>query len=245
MKFSIITAVYNRERTIGDAMRCLQAQRFEDYEHIVVDGASSDRTLERVRALADARTVLISEPDDGIYDAINKGIARASGDVVGLLHSDDLLADDHVLERVAQAFARDRCLIAYGDLDYIGELDDHVVRRWRAGAFRPERLRRGWMPPHPTVFAAREVFEEQGAYDTSYRIAADYEAMLRYLQAFGDRVTYIPETLVRMRLGGASNKSVRALARKMGEDYRSMRRHRVGGVPVLLWKSLSKLTQFV
>ena len=245
MKMSIVTAVYNREKTIGNAMRCLQAQSFSNYEHIIIDGASRDGTVAEIEQLADHRTRLVSEPDNGIYDAINKGLALAERDVIGLLHSDDLLADDQVLKRVADAFEREKCLLIYGDLDYISNSTGRTIRRWRAGSFHPRRLRQGWMPPHPTVFAVRSLFEELGVYDTSYRIAADYEAMLRYFKAHGNRALYIPETLVRMRLGGASNKSAGAIIRKMKEDYRSLQRHKVGGLRTLLRKNISKITQFV
>lgn len=244
MKFSIVTAVYNRERTIGDAIRCLQQQSFGDYEHIIIDGASTDNTVAEVERLADQRLRLVSEPDAGIYDAINKGVAMARGEIIGLLHSDDTFAHARVLETVAERFERDHCLMAYGDLDYVSKDNGRTVRRWRAGPYRYPLLRRGWMPPHPTVFAVRSIFDELGAYDVSYRIGADYEAMLRYFLMHGQQAAYIPETLVLMRTGGASNHSLRALLRKMGEDYRSMRRHGVGGWPTVLWKNISKIIQF-
>lgn len=244
MKFSIVTAVYNRERTIGDAISCLQQQSFGDYEHIIIDGASHDGTVAEVKRLADHRTRLVSEPDAGIYDAINKGVAMAQGDIVGLLHSDDIFAHRRVLETIAERFARDRCLIAYGDLDYVSKDSGRTVRRWRAGPYNSRLLRRGWMPPHPTVFAVRSIFNELGVYDTNYRIGADYEAMLRYFGAHGEQAAYIPQTLVLMRTGGASNHSLRALLQKMREDRRSMRRHGIGGWPTVLWKNASKVIQF-
>ncbi len=244
MKFSIITAVYNREKTIGDAIHCLQQQTFGDYEHIIIDGASRDGTVAEVERLADHRTRLVSEPDAGIYDAINKGVAMARGDIIGLLHSDDMFAHSRVLETVADRFACGRYLMTYSDLDYINKDSGRTVRHWRAGSYHPRQLRRGWMPPHPTVFAARSMFEALGAYDTSYRIGADYEAMLRYFAVHGDKAAYIPETLVLMRTGGASNHSLRALLRKMSEDRRSMRQHGIGGWPTVLWKNASKIMQF-
>lgn len=244
MKFSIVTAVYNREKTIGDAIRCLQQQSLGDFEHIIIDGASRDGTVAEVERLADHRTRLVSEPDAGIYDAINKGLAMARGQIVGLLHSDDVLAHAGVLEAVAGRFAHNRCPIAYGDLDYVSKDSGRTVRHWRAGPYHPRLLRRGWMPPHPTVFALRSIFDELGVYDTSYRIGADYEAMLRYFGRYGQQAAYIPETLVLMRTGGASNHSLRALLRKMGEDRRSMRQHKIGGWPTVLWKNVSKIVQF-
>ncbi len=244
MKFSIVTAVYNREKTIGETIRCLQQQSFGDYEHIIIDGASQDGTVAEVKRLADQRTRLISEPDEGIYDAINKGITMARGEIVGLLHSDDIFAHDRVLETVAKRFASDHCLMTYSDLDYVSKDTGRTVRRWRAGPYQSHLLRRGWMPPHPTVFAMQSIFDDLGAYDTSYRIGADYEAMLRYFRRYGQQAAYIPETLVLMRTGGASNHSLRALLRKMSEDHRSIRRHGIGGWSTVLWKNMSKIIQF-
>ena len=245
MKFSIVTAVFNREKTIGQAIECLQRQTHSEYEHIIVDGKSKDSTLSIVRDRADGRTIVISEPDSGIYDALNKGMALATGDVVGLLHSDDMFASDQVLERVAGAFATDDIDGVYGDLEYVrNDATARLLRRWRAGHFRRERLRRGWMPPHPTVFLRRDLIEQYGDYDTAYRIAADYEAMLRYFSVPHLRWSYIPEVLVRMRTGGASNQSFRNMIRKSHEDYRSIRRHKAGGVSTLLLKNISKINQF-
>lgn len=245
MKISIVTAVYNRERTIGEALASVASQTHSDLEHLIVDGASRDGTLDVVRAHPDPRVVLVSEPDKGIYDALNKGIRRAKGDVVGLMHSDDQFAHTQVLEKVALAFADPAIDIVYGDLDYVSASDvTTVVRHWRAGEFTRARLRQGWMPPHPTVFARVSVFADHGLYDTSYRIAADYEAMLRFFGRAGLRSAYIPEVLVKMRTGGASNRSLKHILLKSGEDLRALRANGVGGVGTLAAKNLSKIPQF-
>jgi glycosyltransferase len=246
MTLSIVTAVYNRADTIGDALRSLQRQTLTDFEHVVQDGGSSDGTLDIIAQNADPRIFLQSAADGGIYDALNRGIARARGDIVGLLHSDDLLADDTVLSRVAKVFEDPLVDGVYGDLEYVAKDDPtRVIRYWRAGAYHPGLLSRGWMPPHPTLFLRRAVFETHGMYDTGFRIAADYEAILRWLVKGDVRLAYIPEVLVRMRVGGESNKSLDRVLRKSREDLRAIRRHGVGGLGVLAAKNLGKLSQFV
>jgi len=245
MKISIITVVFNRRDTIGDALCSLHSQTHRSFEHVVVDGGSCDGTLAAVTAQADDRTVLLSEPDEGIYDALNKGLDRATGDVVGLLHSDDLSAGDDVLKAVAMAFAADEPDAVYGDLDYVYRGDtSRVLRRWRSGDFKPSRLRYGWMPPHPALFLRRAVVERLGGYDTSFRIAGDYDAILRYFSTDGFRATYIPDVLVKMRVGGESNRSPGRILRKSREDYRAIRKNGIGGVPTLVCKNLRKLGQF-
>ncbi|MDJ0739240.1 MAG: glycosyltransferase family 2 protein [Gammaproteobacteria bacterium] len=245
MKISIITAVFNRADTLGDALASLRSQRDCRYEHIVVDGGSSDGSLAIIERHADTIDKVVSEPDHGIYDALNKGLALATGGVVGVLHSDDVFADERVLARVAATFDGSSADGVYGDLDYVSKGDTgRVVRRWRAGDYSRARLRRGWMPPHPALFLRREVVDRFGAYDPAYQIAGDYDAMLRYLWRGDIRLQYLPEVLVRMRLGGASNRSPRRILRKMYEDYRALRANGVGGLGVLAMKNLGKLPQF-
>ena len=244
MKVSIITVVYNNRDTIADAIASVCAQRCADIELIVVDGASTDGTGDVLARFAAQISVLVSEPDRGIYDALNKGIALATGDIVGFLHSDDLLADEEAIARVAAQFADDSIDAVYGDLVYVRKDDpSRVVRTWTAGLFTPARLARGWMPPHPTFYARRSVYERLGKFDTSFRIAADYDCMLRFLKA-GIRVAYIPHLQVRMRVGGASNKSLANIIKKSSEDFRALRKNGVGAVVALLCKNLRKLPQF-
>ena len=188
---------------------------------------------------------LVSEPDGGIYDALNKGMARARGDVIGLLHSDDWLATPDVLAMVAQAFDQTSADAVYGDLQYVSAADpDKVLRHWKSGEYSPRLLQRGWMPPHPALFIRRQIYEAYGGYDTSYRIAADYDAILRWFGSGQMQVAYVPHVLVKMRAGGASNRSLANIVRKSREDYRALRSNRVGGLPTLAWKNLRKLGQF-
>ncbi len=230
---------------MAQAFASLNTQTRRNFEHIVIDGGSSDQTLEIIRSQPSQPALLVTEPDGGLYDALNKGFRFASGDVIGLLHSDDLFADDRVLERVARALDDPQVDGVYGDLDYVAREDpSRIVRRWRSGAYSPERLSRGWMPPHPTLFLRRSVIEHWGGFDTSYQIAADYDVILRYLVKGRIRLKYIPEVLVKMRVGGESNRSLGRILRKSREDFRALRSNRVGGLGALIWKNLSKLGQF-
>lgn len=245
-RISVVTAVFNCADTVGESLASVQAQSWQPVEHIVIDGGSTDGTLEILKRHEGRLAALVSEPDGGIYDALNKGFARARGDVVGLLHSDDRFAHDGVLERVAAAFADPGADLVYGDLDYVSRTDtSRVIRRWRSGEWSARKLGWGWMPPHPTLFVRRAVYEKLGGFDTTYRIAADYDLILRLLGRHGLQPRYIPEVLVKMRLGGTSNRSLGHIARKSREDYLALRRNRVGGLGALCWKNLSKLGQFL
>lgn len=245
MKISVVTAVFNRASTISEAIGSVRAQTWADVEHVIQDGASTDGTLEQIERGRCPQTELVSEPDSGIYDAINRGIKRAAGDVIGLMHSDDFFADSQVLARVAAALEDPNIDGVYGDLQYVAADDPgRVVRHWRSGEYHPSLLARGWMPPHPTLYLRRAVFETFGLYDTSFRIAADYDAMLRYLARGQIKLGYIPEVLVKMRLGGESNRSLGRILLKSREDLRALRLNGVGGWGTLAAKNLSKLSQF-
>lgn len=244
-KISVVTAVFNREKTIAEAIGSVAAQDHPDVEHVIQDGGSQDGTLDVIRGVAGPQVSLQSAPDGGIYDGINKGIARTTGDIVGLMHSDDLFAAPDVLSTVAKAMADPAVDGVYGDLDYVAADDvSRIIRKWRSGVYAPSRLRTGWMPPHPTLYLRRAVFDTWGLYDTSFRIAADYDAMLRYLAKGGIRLAYVPEVFVKMRVGGESNKSIRKIIQKSAEDYRAIRGNGVGGAGTLAMKNLSKIQQF-
>lgn len=245
MRISVITAIWNSADTVRDCLASLAAQSFTDVEHIVIDGASTDGTYELLKAESSQIAKLISEPDDGIYDALNKGIDKAQGDVIGFLHADDVFGDEMALQRVADAFSDPSVGVCYGDLVYVyRENPDRVLRYWKAGEYSKSALRRGWMPPHPTFYVRRSIYERFGGFDTSYRIASDYDCMLRILSGIEGRVAYIPEVQVRMRVGGTSNRSLRNIFQKSKEDYRALRANGVGGLGTLVWKNLSKLGQF-
>lgn len=247
MKITIITAVYNRERTIAAAFASLHAQTHPDIEHIIIDGGSTDGTLPILRAAAARpQTTLVSEPDGGIYDALNKGLVRATGDVIGILHSDDSFADPQVLADVAKAFEATATDAVYGDLDYVAaDGTNRIVRHWQSGEYTPAKLRRGWMPPHPALFIKKPIIDTHGGYDTSLRIAADYDAILRWFTRASIVPAYIPRVLVRMRVGGESNRSLERIVQKSREDLAALRRNNIGGLSALIWKNLSKLPQFI
>lgn len=245
MKISIVTAVYNRQTTIAQAMQSVRSQTHGSVEHILQDGGSSDATLDIIADIAGPDTHLHSAPDCGIYDAINRGIARATGNVIGLMHSDDYFAHGDVLTRVADAFSNPDIDGVYGDLDYVSATDtNRVIRHWKSGELTRGKLMRGWMPPHPTLYLRRSVFERFGDYDTSYQISADYDAMLRWLWTGQIKLAYIPEVLVKMRMGGESNRSLGRVLQKSREDYRALRSNDVGGVGALVNKNLIKIRQF-
>lgn len=245
IKVSVITAVYNRSSTIGQALDSVLSQRHAAVESIVIDGGSTDGTLEVIGRYRDRLGTVVSERDNGIYDALNKGLRMATGDVIGFMHADDKYADVQVLSDVATRFADPAVDAVYGDLVYVDATDtEKIVRLWTAGDFEPSLLRRGWMPPHPTLYVRRTRYQQVGGFDTRYRIAADYDHMVRLLSTPGLQVDYVPRVLVRMRVGGVSNRSPRTVWLKSLEDLDIIRRHGLGGLGTLMIKNLGKLHQF-
>jgi glycosyltransferase len=246
LKISVITAVYNRQQTVEQAINSVLSQSYTSVESIVIDGASTDATLAILERYRTRLGVLISEPDQGIYDALNKGIKHATGDVVGFLHADDVFENNEVLTKVATAFEDPTIDAVYGDLVYVRHDNiGQVIRYWKSGHYDDVALSRGWMPPHPTFYVRRSVYERLGGFDTRYRIAADYDTVLRFLAVGKIRTNYIPEVMVRMRVGGISNRSIKSIFRKSMEDLNVIRRNKVGGIFTLLCKNLSKVSQFL
>lgn len=245
IKISVVTAVYNREKTVGQALGSVLAQSYPAVESVVIDGASTDGTLAVLEVYRPRLGALISERDKGIYDALNKGIKNATGDVVGFLHADDIFENSEVLAKVAAAFQDPSIDAVYGDLVYVQQDDiGQVIRYWKSGSFDYAGLSRGWMPPHPTFYVRRLVYERFGNFDTSYRVSADYDTILRFLAVERLRVKYIPEVLVRMRVGGVSNRSLKSIFLKSIEDLRVLRRNKVGGIIALFLKNSRKVSQF-
>lgn len=244
---SIITVTWNCDQTVKECLASVAAQTYSHYEHVVIDGASTDNTLAILTAHTHQLAVLKSEPDAGIYDALNKGISLACGDVVGFLHADDLYASSNVLANIAAAFEDPTVCAVYGDLQYVSKTNTaRVVRHWTSSPFNPRRLAWGWMPPHTTLYVRSEWYECIGGFDTRYRIAADYLSILQMFSQADFKSAYLPEVLVKMRLGGVSNKSFKNLLCKSAEDWRALRSMNVGALGVvraLFWKNLSKLLQ--
>ena len=244
MKITVITVCHNSASTVADTLRSITVQSHPDIEHIVIDGGSSDDTLSIVRTLGSRVTTIVSEPDQGIYDAMNKGLQLATGDFVGFLNADDTLATPESLANIAKAAAQSVDVV-YGDVVYVDpDETSKVIRYWNSGRFAARRLRYGWMPPHPTFYVRRALQNVLGLFDVQLRIAADYDFMLRILSRSGIEVAYVPRVLVRMRVGGASNKSLRAVVNKSREDLLALRKNKVGGWSALVCKNLRKLPQF-
>ena len=245
IKISIITAVFNRKDTIEQCILSILNQDYIDLECVLQDGNSNDGTIEKIESFKDERIILESFTDNGIYDAINKGISRSSGEIIGLMHSDDYFPNKSILGKVCKAFEDPNVDGVYGDLDYVSAInDEQIVRKWKSGEYVKENLKIGWMPPHPTLYLRRYVYENFGLYDTKYKIAADYDAILRYLIKGNIKLKYIPETFVKMRTGGISNKNFKNLLIKSIEDYKIVKSYGVGGVLSILNKNLLKINQF-
>lgn len=207
MTVSVITATYNSSATVEDTLSSVASQDYSRIEHIIIDGMSKDDTIEIVNRFPHVSRK-VSEKDRGIYDAMNKGILLASGDIIGILNSDDFYASQDVISKVVRAFNQTDCDAVYGDLVYVDkEHTDKVTRYWRSGSYKPGSFMWGWMPPHPTLFVRKVVYERFGLFDLELKTAADYELMLRFIHKHGIKLHYIPEVLVRMRSGGASNAS--------------------------------------
>jgi len=210
----------------------------------VIDGGSLDGTIALLKQRENDLAVLISETDNGIYDALNKGIRNSSGEVIGFLHADDLFENDDVLAMIADEFSDPEVDAVYGDLVYVSQHDvGRVIRYWRAGDFIPDALRRGWMPPHPTLYVRQSVYERAGLFDSELKIAADYDSILRIFSLPGLNARCIHEVLIRMRAGGVSNRSLSNVIRKSREDLSIVRKNKIGGLGTVLLKNFSKLSQ--
>ena len=245
MKISVVTVCFNSAATIADTLVSIAEQTHPDIEHIVIDGGSKDSTVALVQTHGTHVSHLLSERDDGIYDAMNKGLRLATGEFVGFLNADDMLATPDAMAAIARAAARTNADAVCGDLVYVNkDRPSEVVRYWRCGEFSPARLRYGWMPPHPTLYVRRSRLAELGLFDARLRIAADYDFILRYLGQPDIRVAYVPQVLVKMRTGGASNRSLGALIKKSREDLFALRKNHAGGLLTLLCKNARKLPQF-
>lgn len=234
-----------------DTIDSVLSQDYPNIEYIVIDGGSTDGTVDMIKSYDGSISKYISEPDNGLYDALNKGIALATGDVVGFVHAADLFADSSVLSSVARIMNESGSVAVYGDLLYVAKDDClRTIRYWRSGEYCPSRLKYGWMPPHTALYITKDVYERaklaNGQYfDTSFRIASDYDFMMRVLAKLKVHPVYLPKVLVKMRVGGASNRSIRNLFRKSREDYRAIRRNNIGNFGTLLAKNFRKLPQFL
>jgi glycosyltransferase involved in cell wall biosynthesis len=243
LKISLITVTYNADRHIARCIDSVIGQRYENLEYIIIDGGSSDQTVGIIGRYRQYIDHFVSEKDNGIYDAMNKGIGLASGDIVGILNADDYFADEHVLRAIAGCFRDPATSLAYGDLEFINQ-QGKSVRKWRSGEYHPSKLNWGWMPPHPTFYCRRELFDLHGHYSLEYGSAADYELMLR-LMRLGYGVSYLSKVMVKMQTGGVSNRSLKNRLLAMRYDLKAMRNNKMA-FPLLtiLLKPLRKVGQF-
>ena len=246
MKVSIITTCKNSAETIEDTIVSVLSQDYSDIEYIVIDGNSNDETLSIIEKYRAHIHVFISEPDNGFYYALNKGIGRATGDVVGILNADDFYASKSVISEVVKTFVLTNSDAVYGDLHYVDRSDtSKIIRNWVSGNYTKGLFLKGWMPPHPTFFVKRNLYEQFGVFDVSFKSAADYELMLRFIHKHQVKIAYLPLVFVKMRVGGKSNVSLKNRLKANLEDRRAWK---VNGIRphllTLIYKPLRKLSQF-
>lgn len=246
-KVSIITVCYNSEKTIEDTLQSVINQNYDNIEYIVIDGISTDNTLSIINKYKNQITTIVCEKDKGIYDAINKGIGIATGDIITNLNSDDFYIDNNVIADVVATFEKEKTDTLYGDLYYVDAVDTNkIVRYWKSKAYKEGLFLKGWMPPHPTFFVKKEVYQKHGLFDLQFKSAADYEIMLRFIHRFKTSIAYLPRVVVKMRVGGVSNASLSNRIKANKEDRRAWE---VNGLKptafTLIFKPLSKILQFV
>ncbi len=245
MKITIITVCYNSAETIGQTIASIASQNYSNKEHIIVDGASKDQTVEIIKQAASVSRY-ISEPDKGIYDAMNKGLKMANGEIIGLLNADDFYADDDILTQVAETFEDPTVQACYADLVYVDKDDtSRILRYWKSMPFRAGLFKHGWMPAHPTFFVRREVYEQLGGFNLEFPRQADFELTMRFLEIHQIKSVYIPKIWVKMRIGGASNNSIKGIIKGNLEAYRACKMHRLAVGPFfIVRKILSRIPQF-
>lgn len=245
LKISIITVTFNAAATIEKCISSVLAQTYSNVEYIIVDGRSTDDSLAIINKYKKYIHRIISEPDHGIYDAMNKGISISTGDVIGMLNADDVFASVDVLNKIANAFTTWGTDIVYGDIDYVNR-QDKIIRKWRSGAYKAGGFNWGWMPPHPSFYVKRNLFGKFGAYRPQYGSATDYELMLRYIHVHKCSVYYINIVMVKMLVGGVSNKSISNRFKAWRNDIKAMRNNGLL-FPLfsIVWKPFRKIMQYI
>ncbi len=245
MKISIITCCLNSEKTIRETIESVIKQSCQNIEYLIIDGGSTDNTLNIINEYKNKISKIVSSSDNGIYDAMNKGIKLATGEIIGFLHSDDFYPNNFIIEKVVKAFDIQQVDSVYGDLLYVAQSDaKKIIRTWFSGNYNRNNLKYGWMPPHPTFFVRRRMYDSYGFFNDNLRIAADYDVMMRFLGKYSITTHYISEIVVVMRLGGASNKSLINIIKKMKEDYFAIKKNNIGNFNTLIYKNLRKIPQF-
>jgi glycosyltransferase involved in cell wall biosynthesis len=247
MKVSIITITYNSAQTVEDTIRTVVEQDYPNLEYLIIDGKSKDSTLKIVEKYKDRISKVISEKDNGLYDALNKGIKNATGDIVGMLHSDDLYSNYQVISKVVKKFEEDPTVEGvYADLVFVNRNDvNKPMRVWESGEYKEDAFLQGWMPPHPTFFVRKEVYEKFGGFNTGLKLSADYELMLRLIHKNKIKVSYLKETIVKMRMGGVSNVSFFVKLKANLEDKMAWKLNGLKpNITTMLMKPLRKIKQY-
>ena len=243
---SIITTVFNNEETIEGAIKSVLGQSCPNIEYIITDGGSTDGTIEIINKYKGKISKFVSEPDRGIYDGMNKGIKLATGDIVGILNSDDFYASDDVIEMVVKAMEEKNADACWGDLVYVDAKNiEKVIRHWKSSECGEGKFKKGWHPAHPTFFVRRWVYEKYGLFRLDFPISADYELMLRFLEKYKIKSCYIPQILVKMRIGGQSNKNIKNIIKNNIESYWAWKKNGLRVSPLIFFfKPLSKVAQY-
>lgn len=243
MKISIITSCLNAKKTINDTIKSVLGQSYPDIEYIIIDGYSTDGTVDVIGCYKDKISKFISEPDNGIYDGMNKGLKIATGDIIGFLNSDDVYTDKNIIKEIAEKFETGNPDSIYGNIMYV-DRKGKITRYWNPGKFSKDKFEKGWHPPHPAFFVKRLVYEKYGVFNENFKISADYEIMLRFLYKYDISTSYINKTLVKMQKGGVSNKNIRNIMRANVECYKAWKTNGLKiNKCIFFLKPLSKLKQ--
>jgi len=247
VKVSIITSCFNSEKTIEDTIQSVLLQTYPNIEYIIIDGKSKDKTLEIVNNHKDKITKVTSEEDNGIYDALNKGINLATGDIIGFLHSDDIFAHSNVIENIVEMFQETETSAVYADLHYVSrENTNKIIRNWKSGEYKYGMFLNGWMPPHPTVYIKKDVYNQFGTFNLDFKTAADYELMLRFFHKHKVKLTYLNEVTIKMRVGGESNATIKNRINANKEDRKAWKINNIKPRFYTLWfKPLRKIFQYL
>lgn len=244
LKISLITVSFNAESTIERCIQSVIGQTFKNVEYIIIDGGSTDNTIQIINKYKKHIHIFVSEPDKGIYDAMNKGIKLAGGDIIGMLNADDFFSDNEILQAINESFGTVSTRIVYGDLDYVGH-KGNVIRKWRSGRYFPGMFNLGWMPPHPTFYCKRDLFYQFGFYSLDFGTAADYELMVRFMHNNNVQAHYLKKVMIKMEIGGKSNKSLGNRVKGLLFDLKAMRNNGIT-VPIItiFLKPLRKINQY-
>jgi glycosyltransferase involved in cell wall biosynthesis len=246
MKVSIITVVYNNEDTIADAVNSVLNQDYNDIEYIIIDGQSNDGTLQVLKQYKDQFAEFVSETDNGIYDAMNKGLSYASGEVIGFLNADDFLITNNCISLIVKKFNKTKAEVVYGDNVYVNRTDvNKVVRYWSSGEYKKAKFKKGWMPPHPATYIKKDLYDEYGYFDADIKVIADYDLLLRFMYKHDAKASYLPKAITKMRIGGNSNGSFGLLIKKSEELRQVWKKNNLKIPPLItIRRPLGKIKQY-